>query len=138
MSSRNSKAGPRSPHPHPHLGRPAISGAPGDPFASRATFPQTELAGYEALPDRRYTKEELRSYLATLRADCKSTLTGLTEDEAWRTLSYPWTRGAPATFVELQIYNTRHIQDHAAQLCLFLSANGVSEDALGWVGRARE
>jgi hypothetical protein len=46
-------------------------------------------------------------------------------------------RGLPASFVELQIYNMRHVQDHAAQLSFFLSQKGLPENQLGWISRAR-
>ncbi len=109
-----------------------------DEFVSLASFPRTDLAGYEALPERRYTKEELRSHLAAIRDRCKSTLAGLTAEDARRTVSYRWMGGLPASFVELQIYNMRHVQEHAAQLSLFLSQRGIPEVNLGWVARATE
>jgi hypothetical protein len=39
-------------------------------------------------------------------------------------------------FVELLLYNMRHVQEHASQLCLILGQQVGS--APGWVGRARK
>jgi hypothetical protein len=32
----------------------------------------------------------------------------------------------------------RHVQEHAAQLSLFLGQHGIPDEALGWVARAKE
>jgi hypothetical protein len=38
-------------------------------------------------------------------------------------------------YVELPLYSMRHVQEHAAQLNLFLGQNGVA--APGWITKAR-
>jgi hypothetical protein len=40
------------------------------------------------------------------------------------------------SYFELQLYNLRHVQEHAAQLHLFLGQH-VPETTGGWVARAR-
>jgi len=40
------------------------------------------------------------------------------------------------TFLELQLYSMRHVQEHAAQLGLFLGQNGVSGP--DWIPKAKD
>ena len=42
------------------------------------------------------------------------------------------------SYVELQLYTMRHVQEHAAQLSLFLGQHGVPDEALDWVARAKD
>ncbi len=37
------------------------------------------------------------------------------------------------SFFELQVYTLRHVQEHAAQLSLFLGQHGIPGEALDWV-----
>jgi hypothetical protein len=46
----------------------------------------------------------------------------LTEETALRRCRFPW---GEVSFVELLLYNMRHVQDHAAQLSLRLGQKGV-------------
>jgi len=39
--------------------------------------------------------------------------------------------------LELLLYTMRHVQEHAAQLCLFLGQHGVPDADLASVARAR-
>ena len=96
------------------------------------------LDSTEALPDRPYTKEELRAYLAALRRKGHATLVALTNEQACRLVEYPWSAGQPIIFLELQIYNLRHVQEHAAQLSLFLGQHPIPDAHLGWVPRAKD
>src|SRR4029453_1821092 len=83
------------------------------------------------------TKSTVRDCLAELRGRCRATLTELTADQAQRPITvYDWI-GTDVTFVELQLYNMRHVQEHAAQLALFLGQHGVPDEQLDWVARAR-
>jgi len=113
-----------------------LSGSHEDDFAPPAPFTLTELDPEGALPERTYTKEELRAYLATTRQKCRATLVSLTDEQARQIISYPWTRGQPVSFLELQIYNLRHVQEHASQLNLFLRQNRVTE-VTDWVALAK-
>ncbi len=82
------------------------------------------------------TKSTVRDCLAQLRERCRSRLMEVTDDQAQRPITvYDWI-GA-ITFLELQLYNMRHVQEHAAQLALFLGQHGVPDEKLDWVARAR-
>jgi hypothetical protein len=114
-----------------------LSGVPEEEFAPPAPFARGEIDSVEALPERPYTKEALRDYLASTRQKCRATLVALTDEQARRPVEYAWTKGQPISYLELQLYNLRHVQEHAAQLSLFLGQQ-VSPDAdLDWVARAK-
>ena len=113
-----------------------LSGAPEEDFAPPAPFPQGVLD--ETQPERPYTREELHAYLAAMRAKCRDTLVALTEEQARRTVEYPWSRGQPISYLELLLYTMRHVQEHAAQLSLFLGQHGVPDEALAAVPRAQD
>ncbi len=95
------------------------------------------LDSVEALPERPYTKEVLRTYLASMREKCYTTLVALTDEQARRPIEYPWAKGQAVSFLELQLYNMRHVQEHAAQLSLFLGQHGIPGADLDWVARAK-
>jgi hypothetical protein len=115
-----------------------LSGIPEEDFAPPAPFAQGELDSPQALPARPYTKEVLRAYLASLRQKCHDTLVVLTDEQARRPVEYPWSPGQPISFLELQLYNLRHVQEHAAQLSLFLGQHPIPDADLGWVPRAKD
>src|SRR5205814_6943328 len=91
-------------------------------------------------PARPYTQEELLAYLAATRRKCQATLVALTDERAHQAVPYPWIAGAgPAvSFLELQLYNMRHVQEHAAQLSLFLGQHAIPDEALDWVPRPKD
>ena len=72
------------------------------------------------LPERAFTKDELQAYLQACRQKCRATIEGLTDETAQRRCRFGW---GEASFFELLLYNMRHVQDHAAQLNLFLGQN---------------
>lgn len=113
-----------------------LTAAPDDEFLPPAPFTLSELdpAG---VPPRVYTQAELQSYLNALRQRGRSRLLTLTDEQARQTIAYPWARGRNISYLELQLYNMRHVQEHAAQLSLFLGQQAVS-DVPGWVARASE
>lgn len=114
-----------------------LSGSSEEEFSPPAPFTLAELDPEAALPDRPYTKEELRAYLASTRQKCRTTLLTLTDERARQLVSYPWAEGQPVSYLELQIYNMRHVQEHTAQLSLLLGRHGIPGEALDWVPRAR-
>ena len=100
-------------------------------FAPPAPFTLDELeAGL--LPERTYTKDELHTYLDHGRAKCRATIAALTDEQARQRCKFGW---GEISFVELLLYNMRHVQEHAAQLNLFLGQKLVS--APGWVTQAK-
>ena len=82
----------------------------------------------ETLP-RVYTRAELLHYLQLCRQKCRETVLALSAEEARRLCRFPW---GELPFAELQLYSLRHVQEHGAQLRLFLGQQ-VRKDA-GWVG----
>ena len=115
-----------------------LPGVPEEEFAPPPPFVQGELDSAEALPERPYTREELRAYLASLRQKCYTTLVALTDEQARRPVEYPWSGGQPISFLELLLYNLRHVQEHAAQMNLFLGQHGIPDEALVSVTRAKD
>jgi hypothetical protein len=100
-------------------------------FAPPAPFTLTELeAGL--LPERVYTKAELQTYLEHGRNKCRVRLETLTDEMAPQRIRLDWPEMPMA---ELLLYNLRHVQEHAAQLSLFLGQRVGS--APGWVAKAR-
>jgi DinB superfamily len=114
-----------------------LSGVPEEEFAPPAPFAQGVLDSVEATPERPYTKEELLAYLASTREKCHTTLVALTDEQARRPVEYPWSEGQPISFLELSLYNLRHVQEHAAQLSLFLGQHAIPGADLDWVMGAK-
>lgn len=77
--------------------------------------------GWKA-PERAYTKDELLSYLDYGREKCRETIAALTDETIRRRHAFGW---GECSFLELLIYNLRHVQEHAGQLNLFLGQQGV-------------
>jgi hypothetical protein len=111
-----------------------LSGAPEEEFAPPSHFAQGVLDSAEAAPERPYTKDELRAYLASVGQKCRTTIEALTDEQAHQPVEYPWSEGQPLSFLELQLYSMRHVQGHAAELSLFLGQHGVQ--TLDWTTRA--
>ncbi len=105
-------------------------------FAPPAPFTLAELDPAGAMPARPYTKEELRTYLAYARQKGHATIGTLTDERARQPIGFPWAKGETVSYYELQLYNMRHVQEHAAQLSLFLGQHGIY-DAPSWVARAK-
>ena len=101
-------------------------------FAPPPPFTLDELDPAGLVPERPYTKDELLAYLAYDREKCQATIEALTEETAQRRCRFGW---GEASFVELQLYSMRHVQEHAAQLNLMLGQK-VGR-APGWVPKAR-
>ena len=107
-----------------------LTGSP-EGFAPPAPFnPDDDL------PERPYTREELHAYLLQLRQKCQTIITELSYEQAQQQVDLPWRR--KPSYFELLLYTLRHVQEHAAQLSLFLGQHGIPDEALGWVGRAKE
>ncbi len=115
-----------------------FSGVPEEEFALPTSFAQEVLDSVEALPDRSYTREELCAYLASTRQKCHTTLLRLSDEQTRRPVEYFWSEGQPISFLELQLYSLRHVQEHAAQLHLFLGQHAILDEALDWVGQAKD
>jgi hypothetical protein len=107
-------------------------------FAPPTPFTTDEFGPARVLPQQPYPKEELHAYLVQLRQKCQITLLSLSDEQAQREVAFPWRWWKPMSFFELQLYALRHVQEHAAQLSLFLGQHGIPGEALDWVARAKE
>jgi hypothetical protein len=96
-------------------------------FAPPAPFDLVEMDADETLP-RIYTREELLRYLEYCRQKCQETISALSTEQANRLCQFPW---GELPFAELQLYNLRHVQEHGAQLLMFLGQQaGKSGDGV--------
>lgn len=99
-------------------------------FVPPEPFDLVEMEANESLP-RVYSRAELLDYLAYYRQRCQDTIYGLAQEDATRICRFPW---GELPFGELLLYTLRHVQEHSAQLHLFLGQQaGKSSD---WVSRA--
>ncbi len=86
-----------------------------------------------SLPEKPYTKADVTAYLKQCRQKAKATIDALTDETAYRVCKFEWME---PTFVELQLYSMRHIQEHAAQLHLTLGQNGIPGS--DWIAKAKD
>jgi hypothetical protein len=96
-------------------------------FCTSAPFTRT------ALPEQPYTKEQILAYLGSCRSKCRSTIEALTEEQAQQHCVFAWME---PSFLELQLYSLRHVQEHAAQLSLVLGQHDVT--GVDWIVSARD
>ena len=99
-------------------------------FAPPEPFHLVEMEAGEVLP-RTYSREELLQYLEHCRQTCQEAVVALTGEQASRTCRFAW---GEVTFAELQLYNLRHVQEHGAQLRMFLGQRGTRTNS--WIPRA--
>jgi hypothetical protein len=85
-------------------------------FAPPAPFDLVEMEPDEVLP-RTYTQAELLGYLEYCRRKCQETIGAMSTEQANRLCRFPW---GELPFAELQLYSMRHVQEHGAQLLMFL------------------
>jgi hypothetical protein len=102
-----------------------------DGFAPPAPFDLVEMEADEVLP-RIYTRQELLGYLEICRRRCQATVFSMSPEQANRLCSFAW---GEVPFAELQLYNLRHVEEHAAQLHLFLGQQ--ASKSTNWVPRAK-
>jgi hypothetical protein len=100
-------------------------------FSPPAPYTLVELEP-DGVPDRSYTRDELQAYLAFARQKCHATIEALDDEKAHQVCCFGW---GETDFFGLLLYNMRHVQEHAAQLNLFIGQNVSS--APGWVTKAR-
>ena len=108
-----------------------LSGAE-EGFAPPAPFDLVEMEDDEVLP-RTYTREELLGYLEFCRRRCQETIFALTTAQAQRLCRFAW---GEVPFGELLLYNLRHVQEHAAQLHMFLGQQAGK--SANWKAQAKE
>jgi hypothetical protein len=104
-------------------------------FAPPAPYNLDELDPRGILPERVYTRDELLAYLEHCRQKCHQTIEGLTDEKAHQLFRFTWAKNG-LSFVELIVENMRHVQEHGAQLNMFLGqCAGIST---GWEAFARD
>jgi hypothetical protein len=86
-----------------------------------------------ALPEKPYTKDQIRTYLDQCRRKCQATIEALTDEKARQRCTFNWIE---ASYLEMQLYSMRHVQEHAAQLNLLLGQHEVP--GVDWVTQARD
>lgn len=101
-------------------------------FRPPPPFTLQELEPGDQRPARPYSRELLLGYLDHCREKCERTLREMTAEQAAATAGFQWL--APASVLEVHIYNLRHVQHGAAQLNLMLRQAGVVPPR--WVQRA--
>jgi hypothetical protein len=99
-------------------------------FAPPAPFTLDELDPAGVIPERAYMRQELRVYLAHCRRAGEAAIASMTAEQAGRRCRFGW---GEASYLELLLYNLRHVQHHVGQLNLMLRQKTGS--ALRWVAR---
>jgi hypothetical protein len=99
-----------------------------DGFAPPAPFTLVELDPAGVLPDRIYSQQQLLAYLEHCREKSKKCINGLTEVSAARVCHLVW---GEVSYLELLLDILRHIQEHTAQLNLYLGQ--VRNNPARWV-----
>lgn len=99
-------------------------------FSPPAPYTLVELDPAGALPDRVYSKDELLDYLAYCEDKCRSAIDGLTAENSARICHVNW---GNVTYVELLLDTMRHVQEHAAQLNMYLGQSSGTSSR--WISR---
>jgi hypothetical protein len=94
------------------------------PFDPPAPFREDEHRGH-VVPNRAYARAELQTYLAYGREKARTTLAGLTDEQAGQPLPRD-SQHAGKPFAELLIGNLQHVQEHAAQMNHFIGQRAGS------------
>ena len=101
-------------------------------FAPPTPFTLDEMDASGLMPERVYTKDEMRAYLEHGREKCRATIESLTDEKARARCVFAW---GEMSFAELLLDNMRHVQHHAAQLNLILRQ--TTDSAPRWVATAK-
>ena len=105
---------------------------PVEGFAPPAPFSLEELDPAGLVPQRPYTKRELQTYLDHGREKCRAAIEALTDERGRQRFRFGW---GETSYLELMLYNMRHVQHHAAQLHLILRQQVDSTP--GWVAQTK-
>lgn len=105
------------------------------PFTLKEPDEIPEEALDDIVPDRFYTKKELLDYLQASRTKGYNLISNLTEEKLAERFTEEEEGGKDYPFLEILMYNMRHVQHHAAQLNLMLRK--AIGDAPKWVRRAK-
>ena len=97
-------------------------------FTPPRPFTMAEADPAGVMPERTYSKDELRAYLEHCREKCRTTLESLSDERVQQPCGF---ERLGLTVAELHLYNMRHVQHGAAQLNLTLRQK--TNSAPGWV-----
>lgn len=106
-----------------------LSGGTAEGCRPPAPFGLEELDPAGVLPPRVYTRDELADYLAHCRRKCAERVASLTAEELGRRCRVG---SGELAYGELLVYTMRHVQEHAAQLNVFLGQR--TGTAARWTG----
>ena len=109
-----------------------LSGSP-EGYSPPAPFTLDEMDPAGVLPERQYTREELLAYLDHGRRKCRITLETLTDERARQLCQFPW---GEVNFLGLILDNMRHVQEHGAQLNMFLGQNAGVDSR--WIAQSKK
>lgn len=101
-------------------------------FAPPAPFTLDEMDPAGLLPERPYTRDEILIYLDYGRKKLQATTAALTDERGQQLCNFPW---GEVSFLELLLDNMRHVQEHAAQLNMYLGQKNGSTS--GWVSKTK-
>lgn len=101
-------------------------------FAPPAPFTLDELDPEGIVPSPAYTRETLLGYLAHCREKYRQNIKEMSEANAQRMCRFPW---GELPYAELLLDSLRHVQEHAAQLNMFIGQNAGAESR--WVARGK-
>lgn len=102
-------------------------------FTPPPPFTMDEWDPAGVLPEKPYSKEELRAYLEHGREKLRTVLAGLTDEQAREPRRFG--SSIEASFLELLLYSLRHVQHHTAQLNLLLRQE--TDSAPRWVAKTQ-
>jgi hypothetical protein len=102
-------------------------------FVPLLSFGMTELDPEGILPNKIFAKEELKIYVEHCRKKCKTTIESINQTTASKRYKFG---SIELSFLELMLYNMRHVQHHTAQLNLLLRQQ--IDSAPRWVKRIND
>jgi hypothetical protein len=101
-------------------------------FTPPAPFTLVEMDPAGMLPERVYTRAELLEYLAHCQKKSREYISELTEASASRVCHLLW---GDVSYLEVLLDNLRHVQEHTAQLNLYLGQE--RGNPARWVSRSQ-
>lgn len=101
-------------------------------FSPPEPFDLNELDPNGVLPAKRPSRGDLLAYLEHCRRKCQETILSLDDEKTHQPCEFPWSKGK-ITFAELLLDNVRHVQEHGAQLSMFLGQH--TDLSSRWIGR---
>jgi len=104
-----------------------------DEFTPPSPFTTSEFDPAGKMPERKYSKEEILSYLHASKKKLHNVMNNMSEETAMKRWINP---DRNYSFFEMLIYNMRHVQHHTAQLNMLLR-QGIN-DAPKWVSQTEK